>query len=165
MTLDPRVWIVVALIAAAASGGWFVNGWRLSGDIEALKLAHAAEVIKAQKAGADAVLAEQAKYNAREQERDAIDQQRTKELSDANEKLERIRAGVADGSIGLRIAATCTRTAPSVQGTTGPARVDDATAPELTPDARQNYLALRQGITTLTKQLEGLQDIIRSQQK
>lgn len=165
MTLDPRVWIVAAMVLAAGAAGWFVNGWRLAGDIEALRAEHAATVVTAQKATADAVAREAARYDERERQRDQIDQQRTKELNDANKELERVRSGVANGSIGLRIAATCSRAAPSVQGTASAARLDDGTTPELTPDARQNYLTLRQNITTLTKQVQGLQDIIRSQSK
>lgn len=42
-------WLCIFLVCVAFALGWLANGWRLGQDIEELKLAHAQEVIKAQK--------------------------------------------------------------------------------------------------------------------
>lgn len=159
--MDPRVYIAAGVIAASAAGGWFINGWRKDAQIERLTAVHATLVDAGNRATIAAIRAEQDRFDKRSGEYAAIDTQRTKELNDANKELERIRTGVSNGSIGLRIAATCPARAPGVQTSTDPARVGDDTAPELTADARQNYLALRQGIIALTKQLEAAQDLLR----
>ncbi|WP_129543383.1 lysis protein [Serratia sp. 1D1416] len=83
----------------------------------------------------------------------AIDESRTRELNDAKRKIDDLQRAVDDGSKRLRIAATCKHAATS--------GVADATAAELTTDARQNYFRLRRQLETTDKQILGLQDYIR----
>ncbi|HDL6856605.1 TPA: lysis protein [Yersinia enterocolitica] len=87
----------------------------------------------------------------------AIDIKYTKELADAKSENERLRADIANGTKRLQLNATCSK---SVSKTTGPASVDDATSPELTPAARRDYIDLRERIGIATSQISGLQDYI-----
>ena len=89
----------------------------------------------------------------------ALDAKYTKELSDAKKTINDLRRDVDSGAKRLRIAATC----PGVSKATSAAGVDDAGAPELTPDARRNYFDHRDGIATVNKMILGMQDYIKEQ--
>ncbi|EPK7284410.1 lysis protein [Citrobacter farmeri] len=89
----------------------------------------------------------------------ALDAKYTKELSDAKKTINDLRRDVDSGAKRLRVAATC----PGVSKTTSASGVDDAGAPELTPDARRNYFDHRDGIATADKMIRGMQDYIKEQ--
>lgn len=89
----------------------------------------------------------------------ALDAKYTKELSDAKKTINDLRRDVDSGAKRLRIAATC----PGVSKATSAPGVDDAGAPELTPDARRNYFDHRDGIATADKMIHGMQDYIKEQ--
>lgn len=89
----------------------------------------------------------------------ALDAKCTKELSDAKKTINDLRRDVDSGAKRLRIAATC----PGVSKATSAPGVDDAGAPELTPDARRNYFDHRDGIATADKMIRGMQDYIKEQ--
>lgn len=89
----------------------------------------------------------------------ALDAKYTKELSDAKKTINDLRRDVDSGAKRLRIAATC----PGVSKATSAPGVDDAGAPELTPDARRNYFDHRGGIATADKMIRGMQDYIKEQ--
>nr|WP_257394733.1 lysis protein [Enterobacter hormaechei] len=89
----------------------------------------------------------------------ALDAKYTKELSDAKKTINDLRLDVDSGVKRLRIAATC----PGVSKATSAPGVDDAGAPELTPDARRNYFDHRDGIATADKMIRGMQDYIKEQ--
>ncbi|HDU8093211.1 MULTISPECIES: lysis protein [unclassified Enterobacter] len=89
----------------------------------------------------------------------ALDVKYTKELSDAKKTINDLRRDVDSGAKRLRIAATC----PGVPKATSSTGVDDAGAPELTPDARRNYFDHRDGIATADKMIRGMQDYIKEQ--
>ena len=89
----------------------------------------------------------------------ALDAKYTKELSDAKKTINDLRRDVDSGAKRLRIAATC----PGVPKATSATGVDDAGAPELTPDARRNYFDHRDGIATADKMIRGMQDYIKEQ--
>lgn len=88
----------------------------------------------------------------------ALDAKYTKELADAQAENDRLRADVVAGKRRLQIAATCSR-----DETTGTSGLADGSSPRLTADAELNYWRLRDGITTVTKQLTGLQAYVREQ--
>ncbi|EPF2242736.1 lysis protein [Citrobacter werkmanii] len=88
----------------------------------------------------------------------ALDAKYTKELADANAENNRLRADVVAGKRRLQIAATCSR-----DETTGASGLADGSSPRLTADAELNYWRLRDGIATVTKQLNGLQEYVRTQ--
>ncbi|HHO9892158.1 TPA: lysis protein [Escherichia coli] len=89
----------------------------------------------------------------------ALDAKYTKELSDAKKTINDLRRDVDSGAKRLRIAATC----PGVPKASSSTGVDDAGAPELTPDARRNYFDHRDGIATADKMIRGMQDYIKEQ--
>lgn len=89
----------------------------------------------------------------------ALDAKYTKELADAKKTISNLRRDVDSGAKRLRIAATC----PGVSKATSAPGVDDAGAPELTPDARRNYFDHRDGIATADKMIRGMQDYIKEQ--
>ena len=92
----------------------------------------------------------------------ALDAKHTKELSDEKAKLEKLRADVAAGRVGLRVNAVCTPAAGTdVPPATGTTSVADATGPRLDDAAERDYFTLRAGIETSRKQIEGLQDYVR----
>ncbi|HIH4890141.1 MULTISPECIES: lysis protein [Citrobacter] len=88
----------------------------------------------------------------------ALDAKYTKELADAQAENDRLRADVVAGKRRLQIAATCSRDAA-----TGAPSLVDGSSPRLTADAELNYWRLRDGIATVTKQLTGLQEYVRTQ--
>ena len=88
----------------------------------------------------------------------ALDAKYTKELADAKAENDRLRADVVAGKRRLQIAATCSK-----DGTPGTSGVVDGSSPRLTADAELNYWRLRDGIATVTKQLTGLQEYVRTQ--
>lgn len=92
----------------------------------------------------------------------ALDEKHTKELNDEKAKLEKLRADVRTGRVGLRVNATCTPAAGTGVSTAPAASsVVDATGPRLTDPAERDYFTLRTGVETSRKQIEGLQDYVR----
>ncbi len=88
----------------------------------------------------------------------ALDAKYTKELADANAENDRLRADVVAGKRRLQIAATCSK-----DGASAATGLVDGSSPRLTADAELNYWRLRDGIATVTKQLTGLQEYVRTQ--
>lgn len=71
-------------------------------------------------------------------------------------KNDALTTGINNGTIGLRVKATCPGSTPGM--------VDGAAA-ELDATARQDYYTLRAGVTQATNQINGLQAIVREQNK
>ncbi|HDY3404806.1 TPA: lysis protein [Salmonella enterica] len=90
-----------------------------------------------------------------------LDARYTKELADAKAENDALRDDVAAGRRRLLVNATC----PAVPTgkSTSAARVDHAASATLTANAERNYWRLRDGIATVTKQLEGAQEYIQQQ--
>lgn len=95
---------------------------------------------------------------ARQRDVAALDAKYTKELADAQAENDRLRADVVAGKRRLQIAATCSK-----DETAGASGLVDGSSPRLTADAELNYWRLRDGIDTVTKQLTGLQEYVRTQ--
>ncbi|ECC6922374.1 lysis protein [Salmonella enterica] len=91
----------------------------------------------------------------------ALDAKYTKELADAKAENDALRDDVAAGRRRLYVNATCP-TVPTGKSTATPG-VDNAASATLTANAERNYWRLRDGIATVTKQIEGAQDYIRTQ--
>ena len=86
-----------------------------------------------------------------------LDAKYTQELSDAQETINQLERDVATGKRRLQLNATCKG------NTTRSSGMDDATSPRLNDSAERDYFTLRQRIETVTKQLTGLQEYVRSQ--
>ncbi len=83
----------------------------------------------------------------------AIETTHLMEKRDAEDEAERLRRCLADGSCGLRVAATCVRVDGPATATGEP----DAGTPELTAAARSAYPALVTGLQQQRAQIIGLQ--------
>lgn len=153
MTDTIKAYIAAALMAVAFGAGWMVNGWRSGIELANFKAAETTSILAVTRAAE-----ERATKLADDQA--AIDAKHTKELQEAKDETTRIRTGVANGTIGLRIAATC----PAATGPTAPgsAGVGDGASPRLTATAEQDYYTLRDAIVTVQKQLAEAQDILAS---
>ncbi len=91
----------------------------------------------------------------------ALDAKYTKELADAQNQIDALERDVATGRKQLQLHASCpTVSAGKTSATSG---VDDGTGPRLTPTAERNYYTLRKRIEKTRKQIDGLQDYIRTQ--
>ncbi|RFF35210.1 lysis protein [Enterobacter hormaechei] len=86
-----------------------------------------------------------------------LDAKYTQELADAQETINQLERDVATGKRRLQLNATCKG------NTTGTSGMDDAASPRLTDSAERDYFTLRQRIETVTKQLTGLQEYVRTQ--
>lgn len=86
-----------------------------------------------------------------------LDAKYTQELADAQETINQLERDVATGKRRLQLNATCK------DNSTGTSGMDDATSPRLTDSAERDYFTLRQRIETVTKQLTGLQEYVRTQ--
>lgn len=84
----------------------------------------------------------------------AIDENRSRELTDAKSKIDDLQRDVADGRRRLRLSATCP--------TAAAAGLADADSPRLTDAAQRDYYTLRSRIETASSQIAGLQDYIRN---
>lgn len=82
-----------------------------------------------------------------------IDTDYQAEVKDAQDEAERLRRCIADGTCGLRVAATCVR----VDRAATTAGEPDAGTPRLTAAAERAYPALVAGLKTQRAQITGLQ--------
>lgn len=82
-----------------------------------------------------------------------IDENRSRELTDAKNKIDDLQRDVDAGRRRLRLNASC-----QAAGTAG---MVDATAARLTDAAQRDYFTLRKRIETANSQIAGLQDYIR----
>ncbi|ECO4848244.1 lysis protein [Salmonella enterica] len=90
----------------------------------------------------------------------ALDARYTKELANAKAENDALRDDVAAGRRRLYVNATCPAAVRKATPTPG---VDNASTATLTANAERDYWRLRDGIATVTKQIEGAQDYIRTQ--
>nr|DAO49928.1 MAG TPA: Rz lysis protein [Caudoviricetes sp.] len=144
--------IIAVVVCIIVSLGWAVNHYRDNAaqfkkqrdeKTQALNLANATIT----------------DMTTRQRDVAALDAKYTKELSDAKKTINDLRRDVDSGAKRLRLAATC----PGVSKATSAPGMDDAGAPELTPDARRNYFDHRDGIETVNKMIHGMQEYIDTQ--
>ena len=82
----------------------------------------------------------------------------TQEVQDARAEAELLQRCLADGTCGLRVAATCVR----VDGTGAAVAGADAGTVRLDPGVGQDYSALQQGLKEQRAQVIGLQKELRA---
>lgn len=141
--------VIVCLIIGL---GWAVNHYRENAVTYKEQRDKATERLNL----ANATIAD---MSVRQRDVAALDSKYTRELADAKNTISNLRRDVESGAKRLRVAATC----PGVRQTTATPGVDDAGAPELTPDARRNYYDHRDGIVTVDKMIRGMQEYIETQ--
>ncbi|MBV7404524.1 lysis protein [Enterobacter sp. ENT03] len=94
----------------------------------------------------------------RQREVAALDTKYTKELADAQETIDQLERDVSAGRKRLRLNATCPE-----NGAASATSVDDGTGPRLAYAAERDYFLLRQRSQTITTQLKGLQEYVKTQ--
>ncbi|WP_444878431.1 lysis protein [Citrobacter koseri] len=144
--------IITVVICIIVSLGWAVNHYRDNAITYKDQRDKATEKLTL----ANSTITD---MTTRQRDVAALDAKYTKELADAKKTISDLRRDVDSGAKRLRISATC----PGVSKTTSATGVDDARAPELTPDARRNYFDHRDGIATADKMIRGMQDYIKEQ--
>ncbi len=88
----------------------------------------------------------------------ALDAKYTGELQDAKSTIDQLERDVATGKRRLQLNAKCT-----TNGATSSPGLDDGSVPRLTDSAERDYFTLRKRIETVTRQLTGLQEYVRTQ--
>ncbi|HDR2551565.1 lysis protein [Enterobacter sp. BNK-18] len=150
--LVKRYWLQLLVVAFIGVLAFFVNHYRDN----AITYKDQRDKVHEQLSLATATIKD---MQVRQRDVAALDAKYTGELADAKETIERLHSDVIAGRKRLRIAATC----HGVSKATSATGVDDAGAPELTPDARRNYFDHRDGIATADKMIRGMQDYIKDQ--
>lgn len=90
-----------------------------------------------------------------------IDAKYYQEMTDAKQKLSDLKLGIANGTIGLRVNASCE--VPRTTESASSGGVGDAGTCRLNDSAQQNYYAIREGAIQLTKQVKYLQAYITTE--
>ncbi|HBC9089315.1 TPA: lysis protein [Citrobacter koseri] len=144
--------IIAFVVCLIVSLGWAVNHYRDN----AITYKDQRDKVTGQLSLANATIKD---MQTRQRDVAALDAKYTKELADAKKTISDLRRDVDSGAKRLRIAATC----PGVSKTTSTTGMDDAGAPELTPDARRNYFDHRDGIEVTDKMIHGMQEYINTQ--
>ena len=150
--LVKRYWLQLLVVALIGVLAFFVNHYRDNAITYKDQRDKATEKLSL----ANATIKD---MQTRQRDVAALDAKYTKELSDAKKTINDLRRDVDSGAKRLRIAATCHRVSKASSAT----GMDDAGAPELTPDARRNYFDHRDGIATADKMIRGMQDYIKEQ--
>ncbi|HHY3032798.1 TPA: lysis protein [Enterobacter hormaechei subsp. steigerwaltii] len=152
ISLVKKLWLPVVILVVIAVLSWKVNHYRDNAITYKDQRDKATKSLRL----ANATIKD---MQTRQRDVAALDAKYTKELSDAKKTINDLRRDVDSGAKRLRIAATC----PGVPKATSTSGVDDAGAPELTPDARRNYFDHRDGIETADKMIRGMQLYISTQ--
>lgn len=152
ISLVKKVWLPAVILAVIAVLAFFVNHYRDNATEYKKQRDEKTQALNL----ANATITD---MTTRQRDVAALDAKYTKELADAKKTISDLRRDVYSGAKRLRIAATC----PGVPKTTSATGVDDAEAPELTPDARRNYFDHRDGIATADKMIRGMQEYINTQ--
>lgn len=143
--------IIAAVVCIIVSLGWAVNHYR----------DNATEYKKQRDEKTQALnLANATITDMTNRQRDvaALDAKYTQDLADAKKQLDDLQRCVSDGKCGLRINAKCPANGATASGSMG-----HASGPRLTDTAQRDYFTLRERIVTVTKQVEYLQEYVRSQ--
>lgn len=143
--------IIAVVVCIIVSLGWAVNHYRDNATeykkqrdekSQALNLANATII----------------DMTTRQRDVAALDAKYTGELADAKKQLDDLQRCIRDGKCGLRINAKC-----PANGATSTGGMGDASGSRLTDSAERDYFTLRERIVTVTKQVEYLQEYVRSQ--
>ncbi|EOV0254092.1 lysis protein [Salmonella enterica] len=145
--------VIVSLLIIAAALAWTTDHYHGN----AVKYKDQRDTVTHKLALAKATITD---MQTRQRDVAALDARYTKELADAKAENDALERDVADGRRRLHVNATCPAVVRKATPTPG---VDNASTATLTADAERDYWRLRDGIATVTKQMEGAQDYIRTQ--
>lgn len=143
--------IIVVVVCIIVSLGWAVNHYRDNATEYKKQRDEKTQALNL----ANATITDMA---TRQRDVAALDAKYTQDLADAKKQIDDLQRCVRDGKCGLRVNAKCPANGATVSGSLG-----DATGPRLTDSAQRDYFTLRERIATVTKQVEYLQEYVRSQ--
>ena len=139
-------WAIGGLFGLGLATGWLVNGWRLSGELEAIQKAHAMEIARA------VTSAQNAERKAQESLRNDLEAIE----HDKQTAFERVDYLLRNPvTVRVPVKSTCLPAS-------GSAAASDEAAAELTEPARQDYLDLRKQIAETRSICESAQSVIRA---
>lgn len=145
----------LAALAVAAVGflaGWAVNGWRMAGEVEGVKAATA-------QAYAKALETANTERDTLARKLATVDTDHSATLRRLTDENDRLRAGVAAGSVRVRVpGASC----PSLPQAPAGSSVDSGTGALLTAEAGQDFLNLRAAAIRTGEKLAACQDAVRT---
>jgi prophage endopeptidase len=144
--------IIIAVVACIiVSLGWSVNHYRDNATEYKKQRDEKTQALNL----ANATITD---MTTRQRDVAALDSKYTQDLADAKKQLDDLQRCVSDGKCGLRVNAKCPANGATISGSLG-----NASGPRLTDSAQRDYFTLRERITTVTKQVEYLQDYINTQ--
>jgi CRISPR/Cas system-associated endoribonuclease Cas2 len=149
--------LVAILLALGFAGGWAVNGWREAAETERLRTAHAQEAAARVQRSLDVLKATQADRDALAKRLAAIDTVSLDNFRRFEHENDRLRDGAATGSVRVRVVGATCPGAADVPQAAASGSVDHGAGPELGPDARQRYFALRGALGRASEQLAACQ--------
>lgn len=168
MTPATKVWLKVgvalALVAAGGFGAWVVRDTMAEAEVMTLKQDHE----RASREALDEALRTQKQRFDEERERMVklaeIDKAELAKMKGTLDENNRLRECLRTGTCGLRVRAICpAAVGPSDLPPAQPgAGVDTGRTAELDGEARQAYLALRDGIAVATSQLRACQSALKN---
>ncbi|HFD8247568.1 TPA: lysis protein [Citrobacter freundii] len=143
--------IIAVVVCIIVSLGWAVNHYRDNATEYKKQRDEKTQALNL----ANATITD---MTTRQRDVAALDAKYTQDLADAKKQLDDLQRCVRDGKCGLRVNAKC-----PANGATGTGSLGDASGPRLTDSAQRDYFTLRERIVTVTKQVEYLQEYVRSQ--
>ncbi|RNW28974.1 lysis protein [Citrobacter werkmanii] len=143
--------IIAVVVCIIVSLGWAVNHYRDNATEYKKQRDEKTQALNL----ANATITD---MTTRQRDVAALDAKYTQELADAKKQLDDLQRCVRDGKCGLRVNAKC-----PANGTARTGSLGDASGPRLTDTAERDYFTLRERIVTVTKQVEYLQEYVRSQ--
>lgn len=161
--MNPKILVRGGLVVATALALWFTYSKGESAGEAAARAEYAeaiSEIARVANEATAKALEEQQKAERRLAE---LDRRYTEELSREQAENDALRDAVAAGKRRLRIQAECPAGGDAVLPAGTAAGVDDGAGARLTDAAERNYHRLRERITTITGQVNALQEYVREQ--
>lgn len=154
---------VAALMAMAATGAWKWQANAYGKQLATQSALHSATLTEIANASARMLQVQQDKRLALEQRLAALDADKHKVLTNAqeeNERLRRLYAGADDERRRLRIEVRVARADETVSATTGPVRLGNGERLELSERAGQSVWDIRRGMKSDRAKLDYLQGYV-----
>lgn len=149
--LAKRYWLQLLVIALIGVLAFFMNHYRENAITYKEQRDKATEKLSLAKATIKDM-------QTRQRDAAALDAKYTGELADAKATIDQLERDVAAGKRWLQLNARC-----PANGATATGGLGDASGPRLTDSAERDYFTLRGRITTITGQVNYLQEYIRTQ--
>lgn len=161
--IDVRAVVAAGALAMAFGAGWAANGWRVGAKVDAVRAEHSMAVAEAARLALNAQRALDDRRDALAQRLSEIEGAAAQRVKESNDETLRLRACIADGTCGLRIAATCPAPVRVVPGAPASGIMGSGAGARLTPAAERDYFALREGLARVQGKLAACQETLRAE--